>query len=357
MGLPRCALPAALRRPRCPKIIKFGSDFSGLDAAAAALNRMKIPHECVFASDLLKFSQKILQHVYQPKNIFTNIMERTAEQEEPVDVYVTTPPCQDFSSAGKQTGKDGPRQTGALIKKSLQYVQAHRPRVVIFENVLAMLQNKFKPVLAGILKAFHDLGYKAHHKALNSRDYGLPQDRRRLIIVAIQANAIKHEFKWPVQQPAPSVTKALDPWKPTDKAGRLPSAIRQKEACLTAYKECYKCGHDPRATPILVDIRASPKFMSYGIDEAKTITRTRGGDGGPWISTRGRLTTPAELLKLQGLTKEDVPWEAAGISQRQVGQLIGNAVSVNTIGCVLEEALWSAGLVMNRVIFPRDIAA
>jgi DNA-cytosine methyltransferase len=357
MGLHR-AVPAAPRRPRCPKIIKFGSDFSGLDAAAAALKRMKVPHECVFASDLLKFSQKILQHVHKPKNIFTDILERTAGQEEPVDLYVTTPPCQDFSSAGKQTGKDGPRHTGALIKKSLQYVRAHRPRVVIFENVLAMLQKKFKPVLAGILKAFHDLGYKVHHKALDSRDYGLPQDRRRLIIVAIQANAMKHEFKWPViQQPAPSVTKALDPWKPTDKVGRLPSSIRHKEACLTAYKDCYKCGHDARMIPILVDIHASPKFMQYGIDEAKTITRTRGGDGGPWISTRGRLTTTSELLKLQGLTNEDVPWEAAGISQRQVGQLIGNAVSVNTIGCVLEEALWSAGLVMKRATFPRDMAA
>ena len=97
--------------------------------------------------------------------------------------------------------------------------------------------------------------------------------------------------------------------------------------------------------------------MTYGIDKAKTITRTRGGDGGPWISTRGRLTTPAELMKLQGFTKEDVPWEAVGISQRQVGQLIGNAFCVNTIGSVLEEALWSAGLVMKRVTFPRCMAA
>ena len=360
MGLPRRTLPAptAARRPRCPKVIKFGSDFSGLDAAAAALKRMRVLHQCVFASDVLNASRTILLHVHKPTKIFTDILERTAEQEEPVDLYVTTPPCQDFSTAGKQTGRDGPRQTGALIKKSLQYVRSHKPRVVIFENVPAMLYKKFKPVLAGILKAFHDLGYKTHHKALDSRHYGLPQDRRRLIIVAIRAKAIKHEFKWPVkQQPTPSVNEALDPWKPTDKAGRLPSGSRQQEACKRAYKECYQRGHDARVIPILVDIGASPKYMTYGIDEAKTITRTRGGDGGPWISTRGRLTTPAELMRLQGFTKEDVPWEAAGISQRQVGQLIGNAVSVNTIGCVLEEALWSAGLVMKRVTFPRSMAA
>ena len=140
-------LPRGPRRPRALKVIKLGSDFTGLDAAAAALNRMQVPHHCVFASDLLMASQKILQQVYQPKHIFTNILDRMADQEEPVDIYVTTPPCQDFSSAGKQTGKDGPHTTGALITKSMQYVRAHKPRIVIFENVLAMLHKKFHRLL------------------------------------------------------------------------------------------------------------------------------------------------------------------------------------------------------------------
>ena len=232
MGLPRCSWPAGPQRPRALKVIKFGSDFTGLDAAAAALNRMQVPHHCVFSSDLLTASQKILQHVYQPKQMFKNILDRIADQEEPVDIYVTTPPCQDFSSAGKQTGKDGPRQTGALITKSMQYVRAHKPRIVIFENVLAMLRKKFNPIVAGILKALKGLGYQVHHNALDSRDYGLPQDRRRLIIVAIQANVIKHEFKWPARQAAPGVATFLDPWKPTDKAGSLPYATRPPEGCV-----------------------------------------------------------------------------------------------------------------------------
>ena len=62
-------------------------------------------------------------------------------------------------------------------------------------------------------------------------------------------------------------------------------------------------------------------------------------------------------MRLQGFTKEDAPWETVGISQRQVGQLIGNAVSVNISRCVLEKALWSAGLVMQRANFPRSVAA
>ena len=185
------------RRPRCPKVIKLGSDFSGMDGAAAALRRMNIPHRCVFVSDPFPASQKILRHVCKPDKIFSDILLRTADEERPVDVYVTTPPCQDFSSAGKRVGKDGPRQTGSLIKKSLTYCRAHKPRVVIFENVLAMYHRRHRPVLLGILKAFKQLGYTTHHDALDSWDYGLPQDRRRLVVVAIQTHAMKYPFKWP----------------------------------------------------------------------------------------------------------------------------------------------------------------
>ena len=72
-----------------------------------------------------------------------------------------------------------------------------------------MLYKKFKPVLDGILKACHGLDYKTLHNALGSRHDGLPQNRRKLMIVAIKANAINHEFKWLEQQRAASANQAL----------------------------------------------------------------------------------------------------------------------------------------------------
>ena len=48
----------------------------------------------------------------------------------------------------------------------------------------------------------------------------------------------------------------------------------------------------------------------------------------------------------------DVPFEELDISPRQLGMMLGNAVSVNAAGCVLAEALWSAGLVMQKPVFP-----
>ena len=175
-----------------------------------------------------------------------------------------------------------------------------------------------------------------------------------MLIVALKAGALKCDFKWPtVSQPAPSINTILDPWVPSDKAGRLPSRPAGADLCKAAYKQCYQHGRDPRRTPVLVDVDCSPKYAVYGVDEAKTLTATRGGSGGPWLSTRGRRLTINELMKLQGFREEDIQMKAAKVTERQLGHMIGSAVFVNTIGCILQEALWSAGLIMTRAIFPR----
>ena len=350
MGLTRAGQP---RRPRCPKVIKFGSDFSGLDAAAVALKRMKVNYSMEFACDNDASSQKVLQSIHKPKKLFQNIVDRTTADETYVDVYTWTPPCQDLSSAGKQRGIKGPKQTGLLMTRSLRYIKDNLPRVTVFENVPTVAtQKKFSFMINGIIKCQEKLGYKVYHAILNSKDFGIPQDRRRLFIVGIKASAMKHPFNWPQPRlPTPSVNQILDPWKPTDKAGRLPPSEGGRQRCMDAFKTCFASGRDPRAIPVLVDIDCSEKYSTFGIDEAKTITRTRGGSGGPWISTRGRRTTLNEMLKLQGFKHEDCPWDAMKISARQTGQLIGNAITVHTMGCILQEAMWSAGLIQTKPSF------
>ena len=356
MGLPRSTdgqTCTKTRRPRCPRTLKVGSDFSGLDAGAVALKRLGVEHTVQFTCDTLKASYTIMNKVHAPVKIFTDIMSRTKEDEEPVDVYFWTPPCQDVSSSGKRTGLQGPRQTGKLIKKSMSYIKVNRPRLTIFENVPAIMNAKFKYIPIGIKKALESIGYEVHTSILNSRDYGSPQDRRRVFIVGFKEDALKHKFHWPKITQAPSINSILDPWKPTDKACRLPGWENGQARCKDAFKTCYNNGRDPSSTPIMVDVDASKRFSSFGVDEAKTLTRSRGGSGGPWVSTRGRRMTINELVKLQGFQKSDIMWEELKISERTVGQMLGNAVNVNTMACILEEALWSAGLVMKKVTFPR----
>jgi len=348
-------VPAA-RQLRVPRVVKFGSDFSGCDAGAVAMKRMAVSHEVVFCSDTDKICRDVLCNADPPpKKVYHDILLRKKAEYNYVDVYVTTPPCQDLSQNGSGAGPDGPKRTGKLIAKSLDYIKAKLPRLVILENVPTLSYKKYSKLRGGIIKFLEAQNYKVFKSILNSAKYGIPQERKRFFMVAIRRDSYKYSFKWPkINAKVPSVATILDKELPTDKAGRLPATARGAELCKRAYKKAVDVGVDPRTTTVCVDVDASDKFWTYGVNVLRTLTRSRGGAGGPWLSTRGRRMTTTELLRAQGFTVVDVPFEELRLSRRMVGQMMGNAVTVNTIGMILQEALWSAGLVSEKKMFPQQ---
>ena len=119
----------------------------------------------------------------------------------------------------------------------------------------------------------------------------------------------------------------------------------------------HSTGIDPRKTPVAIDIDCSMKFQSYGVQATKTITRTRGGQGGPWLSTHGRRTNVNELLKIQGFYPSEIDWQTAGLSTKAIGELIGNSIPVPMIGHILAKSMYSAGLLAKPIPFPRSCYA
>ena len=98
------------------------------------------------------------------------------------------------------------------------------------------------------------------------------------------------------------------------------------------------------------DCDCSEKYATYGLSVAKTITRARGGSGSPWVSSRGRRVAIDELFKLQGFDAPgDVPGQAAKLSKRQVGQLIGNSLCPPVIGMLPSETMRAAGLTAKKL--------
>ena len=180
----------------------------------------------------------------------------------------------------------------------------------------------------------------------------VPQGRTRFFLVGIRADSLRRKFNWPQPCPPVSASSVFDRFNPkTDKAGRLPSTKRGKTLVKTACTAVFKkTGKDPRTIPVLIDVDCSDKYATFGIDEAKTITRTRGGTGGPWVSSRGRRVNTNELLRLQGFNPARIPWQEIGVTKRQIGQLIGNSVCPPVLGMALSEALYSAGLTATKLI-------
>lgn len=108
-----------------------------------------------------------------------------------IDLLAGGVPCPPFSKAGKQLGSDDERD---LFPEALRLVEECRPRAVMLENVRGFLDAVFLDYRMGLKKQLKDLGYEASWHLLNASDYGVPQLRPRVVVVAIRNDLAGHFY-------------------------------------------------------------------------------------------------------------------------------------------------------------------
>lgn len=101
-----------------------------------------------------------------------------------VDLLVGGSPCQSFSIIGKRAGLDDVR--GTLFYDYARLIKQIEPKAFVYENVPGMLVHDHGNTWKVIQSVFESLGYKVHYSILNAKDYGIPQDRKRLFVVGIK---------------------------------------------------------------------------------------------------------------------------------------------------------------------------
>jgi len=201
------------------KTIKVGSDFSGVGAFNQALTRLGIEYQEVYACDMDKYARQTFIHNYgEPKYYPLNVYDREIPSES-LDIYMTSPPCQAFSMAGKRLGKEDKR--GILFFNSLEFIQVNNPRFFIFENVRGLLSHDKENKKDKIGKTFKEwidyLGgksingvinehsidgavpYHLHYKVLNAKKHGVPQNRERVFLIGIRDDQ-DNTFTWPDEE-------------------------------------------------------------------------------------------------------------------------------------------------------------
>ena len=102
------------------------------------------------------------------------------------DIVIGGPPCQSFSLAGKRNTEDS---RGQLVWKYIEIIKHVQPKAFVFENVTGLLSaknSKKEKIIENLKEAFKEIGYKINQKILNAADYGVPQKRRRVIIVGLK---------------------------------------------------------------------------------------------------------------------------------------------------------------------------
>ena len=193
-------------------MIRVGSDFSGVGAFNQALNRLGIEYKEIFACDMDKYARETFIHNYgEPDYYPTNVYDREIPKES-LDIYMTSPPCQAFSSAGRRLGKDDLR--GILFFNSYEFIKVNKPRYFIFENVKGLLSDdggktfsEWVNMLGGksvnyvpvIFPYEESVPYHLYWQVLNAKEHGVPQNRERVFLVGIRDDE-DNSFRFPVEE-------------------------------------------------------------------------------------------------------------------------------------------------------------
>jgi len=192
--------------------MKVGSDFSGVGAFDQAMKRLGVNYETVFACDMDKYARDTFIYNYgEPKYYPSNVYDREIPADS-LDIYMTSPPCQAFSLAGKRLGKDDKR--GILFFNSHEFIQLNKPRFFIFENVKGLLSDdggktfqEWINMLGGksvnglpILFPYEEaVPYHLYWKVLNAKHYGVPQNRERVFLIGIRDDK-DNSFQFPKEE-------------------------------------------------------------------------------------------------------------------------------------------------------------
>lgn len=116
------------------------------------------------------------------------------------DIITAGFPCQPFSNAGNRRGVYD--QRGELYLECLRIIQSKNPKVVLFENVKGLLSSKHqsgKKLIDVIQEDLEELGYQVNYDVVNASDYGVPQNRERMILIAFR-NDLGKKFQFPPVQ-------------------------------------------------------------------------------------------------------------------------------------------------------------
>jgi DNA-cytosine methyltransferase len=241
---------------------------------------------CVGYSEIDKYAIQTYERNFNGHTNYGDATTITPTDLPDFDLLVGGFPCQAFSIAGKRKGFDDTR--GTLFFDIARILAEKRPRHLVLENVKGLLSHDQGKTFQTILGVLADLGYRVEWQVLNSKDFGVPQNRERVYIV-----------------------------------GHLGGKCRGQVFPITgAYQQNTK--HIQRHISNTLTARY----------EAAQATGTYIGEGQLNAQAKIRRLTPTECERLQGFPDG---WTIGSDTQRY--KQCGNAVTVNVVQAVMEKLL------------------
>lgn len=168
--------------------------------------------ETVFASEWDEFAQKTYRANFADDFDISGDITKIKEEDIPAfDICLAGFPCQAFSLAGKRMGFDDDYKgmcRGTLFQDVVRICEYHKPKVIFCENVKGLTIHDKGRTFEVIKKSFEQIGYTVYSSILNSKDFGVPQNRERIYIVCFNNAIDSSSFAFP--QPSDNHTSIND---------------------------------------------------------------------------------------------------------------------------------------------------
>ena len=320
------------------KTIRVFEAFAGYGGASYGLKRSGIKYKVVGFSEIEPSANRILHENFPKINNYGDIisigedLEKNSKAIPDFDLFTGGFPCQPFSSAGLMQGENDKKGRGTLIYEIIRICQIKKPKYILLENVRGFLADRFKETRDALKEGLK--GYHIRMQVLNSKDYGIPQNRERLWIFASRED-FPIEFSMVPEMPeeCPRLKDFLDKTPPADVYlsdkqvehlqevhGRhgLKSFIVKEPLCLDIYNHKIKENG-------LCNTITEP---SHNVTR---IVEPIGEDG----KLKVRKLSISEQFRLMGFSDGEIKFPK-DLNYRDISARAGNGWDVNLVGRLLK---------------------
>lgn len=298
--------------------------------------------ETVFVSEWDEKAQETYRANFHDDFEIAGDITKIAESDVPkFDICLAGFPCQAFSIAGKKQGFDDDYKgncRGTLFLDVARICEYHKPKVIFCENVKGLYIHDKGRTYKIIKKTFENLGYTVFDKILNSKDFGVPQNRERIYIVAFRNDVAPGEFAFP--DPT-DTTKIL--WDIREK-NPVPAKYYLSNTYMNTLIE-HKKRHAAKGNGFGYEIRdwseVAGAIVCGGMGrERNLVTDNRQKELVPTTNIKGEINpygirkmTPREWARLQGYPDTFV----LPLADTHLYKQLGNSVTVNVIEAIAKK--------------------
>ena len=298
--------------------------------------------QTVFVSEWDEYAQKTYKLNYQDDFNIAGDITKIDEKDIPeFDICLAGFPCQAFSLAGKRMGFDDDYKgmcRGTLFQDVVRICEYRQPKAIFCENVKGLTIHDRGRTFKIIKRAFEQIGYTVYDKVLNSKDFGVPQNRERIYIVAFRNDIDSSNFKFPEGTNSDTCIKDI----------MEEDEVSVKYYLSTVYMETlrrHKARHQSKGNGFGYEIRdingQAGAIVCGGMGrERNLIVDKRLTNFVPITHIKGevnregiRKMTPREWARLQGFP-DDFKLELA---DTHLYKQFGNSVTVNVIEAIAKE--------------------